>query len=96
MFIGSGAIDAMKKSYENNRNLLGKRKRLKELMYEQSTHHHTKYRFKKANPKSLDDLHKRLQAENRKSLIKQMLVLTFLAIAIFGAMYFFLLTTCPI
>jgi hypothetical protein len=90
MMLGGGAIDAMKKSYENNRNLLGRRKKLKELIDEQGiSHHHTKYTFKKADPESLKKLHTRLIIENRTSLLKQVGILVFLTMIIFGAIYFF-------
>jgi len=89
MFIGGGAIDAMKKSYENNRNLLRRKKTLKELMDEQGiSHNHTKYTFKKADPKHLKELHDQLIIENRKILIRQIGILFFLAVIIFGAIYF--------
>jgi len=88
MLIGGGAIDAMKKSYENNRNILGRKKTLKELMDEQGiSHHHTKYTFKKADPIHLKELHDRLIIENRNLLIRQIAVLVFLAVIIFGGIY---------
>lgn len=87
---GIGAADTMKKSYENNRNLLGKKKHLKELMEEQVVNHNSnKYTFKKADPKSISELHNRLVLENRASLKRTIGILVFLAMIIFGAMYFF-------
>jgi len=55
-------------------------------------HHPTKYPFKKANQKRLKELHDRLVYENRISLKRQIGILIFLAMIIFGALYFFLLT----
>jgi len=89
MLFGSAWGDAMQKVYEKNRSILGRKKTLKELMDEQGMHTHpTKYTFKKADPDHLNELHDQLIIENRKILIRQIGILFFLAVIIFGAIYF--------
>ncbi len=90
MLFGSAWGNAMQKVFENNRHLLGRKKNLKELMDEQGiSHHHTKYTFKKADPERIKKLHNQLIGENRISLVKQVGILVFLTMIIFGAIYFF-------
>ena len=83
----------MRKSYENNRNLLGKHKSLKEIYTENHLfeNHSPKYEEEPAKPKVLKRIHRKMQKQHRKSVIKSMIVLV-IAIALVS----FAFTVLPI
>ncbi len=77
--LGFGAGNSMNKSYQQNRNLLGKKKALKDLMKENSASYQNPYTFAQSSPEKLEQLRIQLREEKRKSTLK----LIALLIAIF-------------
>lgn len=92
MIIGGGAIDAMIKSFKNNRNLLGKRKKLKDLYAERRFDHYQKKEFKyiKADPVILKKIHEKIIRDNHLSLVKRV-VLFLITTLVFGGIFFYFL-----
>ena len=83
----------MRKSYENNRNLLGRHKSLKEIYTENHLfeNHSPKVDVEPAKPKVIRKIHKKMQRQHRTNLIKSMIVLV-IAIALVS----FAFTVLPI
>jgi hypothetical protein len=88
---GFGAMDSMRKSYENNRALLGKRKSLK-VLYKENSLLKTKktiLKFKTATPNVIRRIREKLKRQKRINLIKSVIVLI-LSIALVGLAYWYL------
>ncbi|GEM_PF-2086236 len=85
-----GMIDAMKKSYEQNRALL-KRKSTFEILKERGFKtNNKKLIIKKASPECISRLREKLQAENRRNLKKRLFVLFLITLmVVIPVVYYF-------
>jgi hypothetical protein len=74
---GWGSIDFMRKSYENNRNLLGRHKSLKELYAENHLfeNHSPKFKVKPAKPGVIHQIHTKMDRQHRLNRLKSMIAL---------------------
>jgi len=74
---GWGSMDFMRKSYENNRNLLGKHKSLKELYTENRLfeNHSQGMVITRAKPRVIKRIREKLRIQNRRNRIKSIMVL---------------------
>jgi len=79
---GFGAMDAMKKSYDQNRSLL-RRKKLIEVLNEQGYRTKVKkIRYKKASSKNLESLRNELKKKNKNDALKRLIVLIITALMV--------------